>query len=267
MNADLLVPVVRETPLVRCNPVAKLAAGAVLAISVVLSIDVVSAAVMLGLVILMLPLTGLDLAVLVKRLWFLPLAALMAGWGTALLSQKTGTVIVGAGPLLLTSDSLTMGAAVALRALALALPAVMLIATIDPTDLADSLIQHLRLPATFVLAALAAARLVTLFIAEWQTLAQARRARGVAGGNVFARIGGFFQTSFALLVQAIRRGTRLAMAMEGRGFGAQNRTWARVSTFHPRDGALVAGAIIAAAVTIGAAVAAGTWNFIFTIGS
>ena len=42
------------------------------------------------------------------------------------------------------------------------------------------------------------------------------------------------------LAQAIRRGTRLAMAMEGRGFGAQNRTWARVSTFHPRDGVLVA---------------------------
>ena len=35
MNADLLVPVLRETALVRCNPVAKLAAGAVLALSLI----------------------------------------------------------------------------------------------------------------------------------------------------------------------------------------------------------------------------------------
>ena len=44
-------------------------------------------------------------------------------------------------------------------------------------DLADGLIQQLRVSERFALAALAAGRLVSLWIAEWQVLRMARRAR------------------------------------------------------------------------------------------
>ncbi len=47
----------------------------------------------------------------------------------------------------------------------------------------------------------------------------ARRARGVeAGRNPVARLRLFVSTAFTLLVGAIRRGTRLAVAMDARGF-------------------------------------------------
>ena len=50
-------------------------------------------------------------------------------------------------------------------------------------------------------------------------LTLARRARGVdAGRNPVARLRLFASTAFALLVGAIRRGTRLAVAMDARGF-------------------------------------------------
>ena len=58
--------------------------------------------------------------------------------------------------------SLELALATLLRVLAIGLPAVALFITIDPTDLADGLAQTLRLPARFVLGALAGLRLIGL---------------------------------------------------------------------------------------------------------
>ncbi len=56
---------------------------------------------------------------------------------------------------------------------------------------------------------------------EWNALGQARRARGLgAGQSLMGRAQTFGAQSFALLVQAIRRGSRLAITMEARGLGA-----------------------------------------------
>jgi energy-coupling factor transport system permease protein len=64
----------------------------------------------------------------------------------------------------------------------------------------------------------------------------------------------------ALLVQAIRRASRLAVTMEAKGFGAGPRTWARESTFSRRDAWVGAGGLAIAALAVGAAVVLGTWN-------
>jgi energy-coupling factor transport system permease protein len=67
--------------------------------------------------------------------------------------------------------------------------------------------------------------------------------------------------AFALLVLAIRRGSKLATAMEARGFGSDTpRTWARVSTVGGSDAALLAIAAAVAALSIAVAVWAGTFN-------
>ena len=96
-----------------------------------------------------------------------------------MLAEKTGSVLLDAGPLLFTTDSVTAGIAIGLRGLAIALPGIYLLLSTDPTDLADALAQKLRLPQRFVLGALAAMRLVGLLVSEWQSLGMARRARGV----------------------------------------------------------------------------------------
>ncbi|RAE29461.1 energy-coupling factor transporter transmembrane protein EcfT, partial [Burkholderia multivorans] len=130
-----------------------------------------SAGVVLGFSLLALPLSGLDLWAAFKRLWFLPLGALLAAWGTAILAEKTGAVVVDLGPILMTTGSLESAAAIFVRALALAVPLVVLASTIDPRDLSDALVQHLRLPETVVVSVLAASRLLGLLVTEWQTLA------------------------------------------------------------------------------------------------
>lgn len=154
--------------------------------------------------------------------------------------------------------------AIALRGLAIALPGIIVLASTDPTDLADALAQKLRLPHRFVLGALAAMRLVGLLVAEWQTLGMARRARGVGSEpGLFRGLKAQLGQAMALLVQAVRRASRLAVTMEAKGFGAGERTWARESTFARHDAWVLLAGLAVAAVSVGAAVVLGTWNPVF----
>lgn len=265
MSVDVLNPEITGRLLPRANPLSKFFAAVVISVVVMLSVDWVSAGVVLGCELLLLPLLGISIRRLFLRAWPFVVAALIAAYGTALLAEKTGRVLFEWGPLLFTEGSVGAGLAIGLRGLAIALPGLFLLSSTDPTDLADALAQRLKMPPRFVLGALAGMRLVGLLLDEWRTLGLARHARGVGHeGNPAARFGNFLGQAFGLMVQAIRRATRLAVAMEARGFGAGPRTWARESTFSGVDVvvALAGGLIAALAVT--AAVLAGTWNFILT---
>jgi energy-coupling factor transport system permease protein len=257
---------VRATPVTRANPVAKLAAALVITMVLLLSVDWVSASVALGLELLVLPWCGLPLRDLLRRTAPIWLAAVPAGLVTCVLGVDSGAVLAGWGPFEVTEGSVAAGAAITLRVLAVGLPGVLLLASTDPTDLADALAQRLHLPHRFVLGALAGLRMVGLMVAEWRTLTLARRARGVGDSSGLAgSVRVLAGQSFALLVLALRRGTRLATAMEARGFGAPvERTWARPSRFAPRDAGLVGGAVVVAAAAVTAAVTAGTWSFVLS---
>ena len=255
---------VRPTPVTRANPVAKLAAALVITVVLLLSVDWVSAGVALALELVALPLSGLAPRELLRRIAPVWVTAAPAGLVTMLLGEDSGTVLVDLGPLEVSDGSVAAGVAIALRVLAVGLPGVLLLVSTDPTDLADALAQRVRLPHRFVLGALAGLRMVGLMVVEWRTLSLARRARGVGDGDGLlgsARV--LAGQSFALLVLALRRGARLAVAMEARGFGAPvERTWARPSRFAPRDVGLVAGAAFVAAISATAAALAGTWSFV-----
>ena len=261
---NVVNPTITGTVLPRANPLSKLFAAVVITVVVMLSVDWVSAGVVLGSELLLLPLLGVSVRKLFLRTWPFVIAAVVAAYGTALLAEKTGRVLLEFGPVLFTQDSVNAGLAIGLRGLAIALPGLFLLTTTDPTDLADALAQRLKAPHRFVLGALAGMRLVGLLFDEWRTLGLARHARGVGHeGNPAARFGHFLGQAFGLMVQAIRRATRLAVAMEARGFGAGPRTWARESTFSRVDVVVVLVGVLIAASAVTAAVLAGTWNFIF----
>lgn len=260
---SLVVMDVRRSVLGRMNALAKLAAALIVSVALLLSIDVVSAAVTLGLTVLLLPLARLRLRELWLRLWPIVIAAVIASAVTVLYGRPSGETSWQWGLLHISDGSITLALAILLRVLAIAVPNVVLFATTDPTDLADALAQLARLPARFVLGALAGLRLVGLLISDWRELELARRARGVADTGRVRRAAG---QAFALLVLAIRRGSALATAMEARGFGAPvPRTWARASRWAPRDIALVVLALGVATASVLAAIAAGTWTFVFSM--
>lgn len=264
MSVDILAAPRSSAWLTRANPLSKLGAGMMITIALLLTVDVVSASIALVLEIAVLPLAGLSARMLLMRGWPILAAALVGGYGSALLAPKTGDLLLSLGPVVFTTGSVGAGVAIALRGLAIALPGLMVLACTDPTDLADALAQKLRLPHRFVLGALAAMRLVGLLVAEWQTLGMARRARGVGSNAGFlGRLGASAGQAMALLIQAIRRASRLAVTMEAKGFGAGPRSWARESTFNRRDLWVAAGGVLICAVSVGAAVVLGTWNPVF----
>lgn len=243
----------------------KLIAAAGVSLASLLVIDTFTTTVICALELVALLLAGFRPVQVLIRLWPVLLAALLTTWSTAILAEKTGTLLFDVGLYSMSTGSLVTGAGMGVRTLALALASLAFILTTDPTDLGDSLAQTFRLPARFVLAALAALRLVGLLFTEWHTLGQARRARGLGTGqSLVGRIKTGVGQAFALLVQAIRRGTRLAITMEARGFGAGRRTWARTPAYSRADAGLLAVCALMVAVAYGASTGLGTIRFLWS---
>ena len=248
------------------SPLAKLCAAGILGIVLLLSLDPVSAVVALVFELALLPWAGVPARRLLRILTPLLIAAPFAGLATLLYGRGGGAVLLEFGPWVITSAEAGLALAITLRVIAVALPAVVLFATTDPTDLADGLAQIWKLPARFVIGALAAIRMLGLMRQDWQMLRLARRARGVAdGGGPLALLGRLGNQAMALLTIAVRRGSLLATAMEARAFDSPTkRTWARKSRFTARDGWFVVGATFIAAIAVMIAVMTGAWNFVIS---
>jgi energy-coupling factor transport system permease protein len=242
----------------RVNPVTRLAAAMVLTTPLLLTVDWVSAAIALVIQLALFALAGVTPAVLVRRTWPILIAAPVAGLSMLLYGQPSGTVHWEFWLARITDGSIELAIAVTVRVLAIGLPAALLFMRVDPTDLADGLAQVAKLPARFVLGALAATRLVGLFVEDWRAMSLARRARGIGDHGALRRAA---TMAFALLVLAIRRGSKLATAMEARGFGSDTpRTWARQSRVGASDALLLVIAAVIAATSIALAVWAGTFH-------
>lgn len=259
---SLLAPVRGDRRIHRISPVAKIAASLAIGTALLVTIDPVSGGVALLLELLLLPFAGVTVRALGVRLVPLVVAAPLTGLTLALYGQPSGTVHWQFALATVSDGSLEFALAGTLRVLAIGLPAVVLVATVDSTELADALAQRLHLPARFVLGALAAFRLVGLLVEDWRSLVLARRARGLGdAGGILGRVRFAAGAAFSLLVLALRRGGTLATAMEARGFGGDApRTWARPSPFGAAEWGLIAIGVAVAAVAIMAALLTGAWN-------
>ncbi len=257
-------PIARaDAPLARRNPVAKLAAGLGLTACLLATLDPVAPGVALVAELAAVPLFGLRARDLLRRGW--PLLVAAFGVVASLLlfgTDRSGTVLVPVGSHSVTTGLLYAALGLALRLVAISLPGIMIFATTDPTDLADALVQNVKAPARVAIGSLAAFRLLPLLGQEWRMLTLARRARGVdAGGNPLAHLRLFASTTFGLLVGAIRRGTRLATAMDARGFDSgRPRTSARAQHFGPADLALILIAVAVGAFAVLVSVYLGTFD-------
>lgn len=245
---NLLEPLVADprAPLARAHPLAKIGAAILVMLALFITVDAVTSGVVLVTLAIATALLGLSPRAVARRAVPLLVSAIGIGFFNALVGSSG---VIG-------------GIAIALRLLGISLAGILALATVDPTELADALVQHLRAPSRFVVGALAAFRLFPLFSREWETLGLARRARGIeADRTIIQRLAAFPGRALGLLVAAIRRATRLALAMDARGFGARAcRTLARPRAFSPGDIGLV---LTTAALVTGAtaaSIALGTWR-------
>ncbi|NLA29142.1 MAG: energy-coupling factor transporter transmembrane protein EcfT [Propionibacterium sp.] len=250
----------RANALDRLNPVTRLALAVCASIPILITLDWVSATTMLACQIIIFLACGIPARQLFRRLLPLLVIAPIGAISMALYGRPGGHIWFHWWLITVSDRSLIFAVAVFVRILVLGSSAVILIGGTDPTRMADGMAQLLHLPARFVLGTLAGVRMVGLFVEDWRTMALARRARGLGDTG---RLHRFATMAFALLVFAIRRGTKLATAMEARGFGADvTRTWARPSTLGRADLIAVLITLAVCALTIGTALLAGTFWFV-----
>ena len=229
------------TVLGRRNPVAKLSVVVLLTVGALFTADLRVLVSLLVLEIAVILLTGVPLRTLARRTWPLLIAVMGVALTNALLVNLHAAVTVS------------------VRLVCITLPGVAVLASTDPRDLADSLVQQARVSPRFAYGAMAGLRLLPLFAADWQHLQRARRARGIHRGRTpLALLGTARALTFALLVSAVRRGIRLAAAMDARGFdGHEQRSTARPQRLDRADVAMVIlAALVATAVAVGSAISA-----------
>ncbi|HET7520074.1 MAG TPA: energy-coupling factor transporter transmembrane component T [Candidatus Limnocylindria bacterium] len=250
--------------LAAANPAMKIAAAATLMLILFFCVDAVTAGVVLVGLLGAVALSGLSPRTLAGRTWPILLTALSVGVLNVLLATPQGGSQVRIGPVDASATALANGVGLGLRLAGIAFAGVLAMTTTDPTRLADSLVQQLRVSPRFAVGALAAARLIPVMALEWQILSLARRARGVTGRGPIQAVRVFFGKLVALLIGAVRRATRLATAMEARGFGARDcRTNARHEEVRRADWLLLGGAMALGMLAVGISVLLGTWRFLF----
>lgn len=246
----------------KLNPVSRFIGALLLCIPMFFTLDVVSASVAFGLEMLLLWIGGVAPWTVLRKTWPVWIAAAGSFISVALYGKTSGEVLINLGGIIVVSQgSLYLALATFLRVAAIAVPGVILALGLDPTDLADGLVQILHLPQRFVYGGLAGMRMFTLLQDDWRALGQLRRSRGLGDGSTIKRV---FSQAFSLLVVSIRRGTKLATAMEARGFGSDApRSQARESRLHAADWLFYAICIAVPAIALITAYCTGYWHWAF----
>ncbi len=212
------------------NPTAKLLAALFIAVGLLVSDDAVSASLAIFVEAVSLVIFKVSYRAAFKKALPLFLAAISLAVANIIASKTAGLIIAG----------------ISLRLVAISFPGILLFASTDPIDLADSLVQQCHLSPRYAYSSLAAFRLLPLLSEEWSLIVRARRSRGIDyGGRFISKFPMFFTSVFSLLVAAIRKGTRLAFSMDAKGFNLPiTRTSARQQLVHKKDTALVVSAFV-----------------------
>jgi energy-coupling factor transport system permease protein len=247
---------VRPAFLTRTTPVARLVAGLAWLVACVLSLDPI-VPVRLGVagVVALVLWSGLPLRRVPARLAPIGFAILSLTVFSILLSSANGdrslAAVVAAGPLRITGPAISAGLAVGLRVVVIALATLLVFGPSDPTRVADSLVQQWHLPDRFAYGTLAAVRLAPFMASDWTTIGAARRLRGLQPGDPLGRVREVGGRLLVMLVSAIRRAERMALAMDARGFdcGLRRSHYRPVRTGW-RDWLTVAGAVAVASAAL-----------------
>lgn len=225
----------------RLNPLTKLIIVCVFTVAAVWTLDLNILLALLLLELIFLPFLGLSPK---KIAWLIaPLLAVAAivVLTNALFSgivpeEGSGSWEWAWGPFTLSPDSLAATLPIGLRILVLSIPAVLMLGTTDPTDLADSLMQHLKVPARYALSMVVGLRLTPQLRADWTEQSAAMRARGVDTKSPWTAIKLAPGRLVNLLVFGLRRATRSATTMNAKGFDPYApRTLARESVLRVSD--------------------------------
>jgi energy-coupling factor transporter transmembrane protein EcfT len=166
--------------------------------------------------------------------------------------SRPGEVLLDAGPLRVTAEGVAVGAALALRTMLVGVLSIGFIASTDPVLLMTSLHHNARLSPRVTYAVLAGHRMLQEMPQEWETIrqAQAVRARIREDGTLPRDVRAMATAAFTLLVVSLRKGERMAQALESRGLGLSPRTTWRPVRVGGADAVMVGVVIVAVSAVL-----------------
>lgn len=214
---------IRPDFLTRVTPVARLAGGLTWLIAAVVTLDpIVPIRLTIAAVVALALWSGLPLRRIPGRLAPLGFAIVSLTAFSILLSganaDRSLAALCQCGPVRITGPAVSAGLAIGLRVVVIGLTTLLVFGPSDPTRMADSLVQQLRIPDRFAYGTLGALRVAPFLADDWTLIAAARRLRGIGSGGVLGRVHDTGDRLLVMLVAAIRRAERLALAMDARGF-------------------------------------------------
>lgn len=245
-----------DSPLARRNPSIKLGVVFLVSLAVMFVLDPVTPALLyllaVGAVVAFARVPARTLLV-----GHLPFIAF--GFGVLLVNvlSRPGTVLWQAGPLRATAEGLSVGGALALRTLLIGVLAIGFLSSTDGVALMHSLRENARLSPRVAYSVLAGYRMLQDMPREWATIQHAHAVRAPlrSDGRLPRGPRHLARVIFTLLVVTVRRGERMAQALESRGLGLTPRTTWRPVPVERADW-LVAAAVLATVAAVVAATAA-----------
>ncbi len=238
-----------SSPIGRRDPVVKFAIVLGLSLALVLVIDPVTPLLFLcGTVLAAALLGGVSARAYLRALGLLALVGLGFVWSNATLATVAADTppLAVWGPFRVTEPGLRFGIAIALRGLAIGALSLTFVFTTDPTRFAVSAARNARASRRIVYPLLAAYRFLPFLTDEYAQIHLAQRVRGAAETSRLGTARARLREVVPLFATAIRRATRIAIAMDARGFaGGSPRTYYRETPIVAGD---VAFAIAVAAV-------------------
>lgn len=121
----------------------------------------------------------------------------------------------------ITDAALKIGLSRGIRVFSLINLSIIFVSTTDVTALVDSLVQNMKIPYRIAYGTLVAYRMIPLLSDEFSQIQASQKIRGILPKkNIKSKIEFFFKQAITLMVGAIRRSDRLALAMDSKAFGA-----------------------------------------------
>lgn len=243
------------------DPAVKLGTALLLSLILVLVIDPVTPLLFLGAAwVAAVGLGGVAAGAFLRTLVPLAIVALGFVWTNAVFAVPApDDTVWRIGPLVASASGLRFGVGIGLRGLAIGAVSLAAIRTSDPTRLVVSLIRNARLSYRVGYAMLAAYRFFPIVGEEYARIRLAQRVRGVRPRSLRGRAAAAVRGIVPLFADATRRATRIAVAMDARGFAsARERTYWRVTPVTWADWAFALGCLLVAAAIL-AVGAAGGW--------
>lgn len=221
----LAAALIADSPLARRNPTVKLALLTLVSLVVIFVLDPFTPT-----VLYLLALTGVAVSTRVAPRTLLvahvPFVAFALGVLVVNALARPGVALWQAGMLRVTQEGLSVGAALAARTLLIGVLAIGFLVSTDAVALMTSLHQNARLSARVTYAILGGYRMLQEMPREWATIRHAHAVRADLrdGGRPPRGPRHLAGVIFTLLVVSVRKGERMAQALESRGLGLEPRT-------------------------------------------